>query len=150
MVKCTVKTSTTCVVKVVAFKARFCCVLRVWMVFLCGNGNVKLVDIDSCSGVQADVSFCPCCCPWRMLSRRQRWRTTTCFLLTMVVWTLFGWDVRSFTCEGHSDRAPYEKGNAYILYTLSVHLQWMRYCAYSMCIWSAQLHLMSHWLIISF
>ena len=42
------KTSKICAVKVVVFKAlRFCCVLRVLMVFMCGNCIVKQVDIDS-------------------------------------------------------------------------------------------------------
>ena len=42
----------------------------------------KLVDVDS--GDQLRVCFCPCYSPWRRLSRRQRWGTTTCFLLTIV------------------------------------------------------------------
>ena len=97
------------------------------MVFMCGNCIVKHVDIDSgdqlrvCRQTYTFVHVVACDVCW--VDVNVEGRSRECFLLTIVGWTLFGWDVRSFTWEGQSDRAPYEKGNANILYILSVHLQ---------------------------
>ena len=75
----------------------------VWKCY-CETSRYRQWSLTVC--VLAHVHFCPCCRRWRMLSRRQGWKTTRCFLLTIVRVDVIFRNVRSFTCGGYSDRAP--------------------------------------------